>query len=404
MIFLTKTSFSGTTALTASILDSDRNVYVTGWAFSADFPTKNAMQPHLSDACCGADSFITKLDAAGNQLVFSTYFGGADGDDFGRGIAVDRNNHVYVTGYTNSFVFPTTNPIQPEIDGRIEHFNNNEQSYDGYLAKIDASGQFRVYSTYIGGPQNDAALGVAVDLQGVAYVTGWTESTQPIPVESPSPSPSPCPDPDASPTPTPEPTPLERFPITDNAFQKNPGGSGFTRDAYVLKVDPTGVEFIYSTFIGGAGYDEAWSVAVGVDRSTYITGYTDSGAPISGVNQPVPFQNEFPTTEHAFQPNNAGGFDAFLTRFNPDGSELVYSTYLGGQFNEGPGGDDQCSFFCGDRYDGGAVAVDILGRAYITGWTESTTVPFPGDGTEWPRNTCARQFSDERCIPARPWK
>ena len=360
-------------------LDSNRNVYVTGYTFSPDFPTRNAMQPHLSDAgcCLLGDSFITKLNAAGNELVFSTYFGGADGDDFGRGIAVDNNNHVYVTGYTDSFAFPTTNPIQGEIDGRTEHFHNEQENFDGYLAKIDASGQFRVYSTYIGGPGYDAALGVAVDANGVAYVTGWTESTQPIPEESPSPSPSPTPDPDASPTPTPEPTPLERFPITDNAFQKNPGGSGFTRDAFVTKVDPTGVEFIYSTFIGGAGHDEAWSVAVGADRGTYITGYTDSGTPLGGPNGPVPFQNEFPTTEHAFQPDNAGGFDAFLTRFSPDGSELVYSTYLGGQFNEGPGGDNECSFFCGDRYDGGAVAVDILGNAYITGWTESTIVPFP---------------------------
>ena len=93
-------------------LDADRNVYVTGWTYSADFPTRNAMQTHLADACCGADSFITKLNAAGDQLVFSTYFGGADGTDVGRGIAVDKNNNVYVVGYTNSFAFPTTNPIQ----------------------------------------------------------------------------------------------------------------------------------------------------------------------------------------------------------------------------------------------------------------------------------------------------
>ena len=357
-------------------IDADRNVYVTGYTFSRDFPVRNAMQHSQSDATCCiyGDSFITKLNAAGNQLVFSTYFGGADGDDFGRGIAVDSNNSVYVTGYTNSFAFPTTNPIQREIDGRTEHFNNHEQSFDGYLTKIDASGQFRVYSTYIGGPQNDLALGVAVDANGVAYVTGWTDSTQPVPEVSPSPSP----DPDASPTPTPEPTPLERFPITENAFQPNPGGGGQTRDAFVTKVDATGVEFIYSTFLGGAGTDEAWGIALGADRGTYVTGYTDSGAPIGGANGPAPFQNEFPTTEHAFQPDNGGGFDAFLTRFSPDGSELVYSTYLGGQFNEGPGGEE-CEFFCGPRYDGGAVAVDILGNAYITGWTESTIVPFPGD-------------------------
>ena len=122
-------------------LDADRNVYLTGWTYSVDFPTRNAMQPHLADAADGdADSFITKLNATGDQLVFSTYFGGADGTDVGRGIAVDKNNNVYVVGYTNSFAFPTTKPIQGEIDGRTAHFNSS-QYFDAYLAKIDASGQ-----------------------------------------------------------------------------------------------------------------------------------------------------------------------------------------------------------------------------------------------------------------------
>lgn len=338
-------------------LDADRNVYLTGWTYSVDFPTRNAMQPHLADAADGdADSFITKLNATGDQLVFSTYFGGADGTDVGRGIAVDKNNNVYVVDYTNSFAFPTTKPIQGEIDGRTAHFNSS-QYFDAYLAKIDASGQFRVYSTYIGGDLDDVAVGVKVDREGNAYVTGWTESTE-----------------TGSGTP---------FPTTSGAFQTNPGGTGFTRDAFVTKVDAAGTQFLYSTFLGGNGTDTAWGIALGTDGSAYVTGYTDSSdARSTSPNAPsgVTTQDNFPTTASAFQKQNNGGFDAFLTRLAPDGSTLLYSTYIGGDANEGDGSpDDICpgSLSCVDRVDGAAVAVDLLGNAYITGWTESTFVPAP---------------------------
>ena len=327
------------------------------------------------------DSFITKLNAAGNQLVFSTYFGGADGDDVGRGIAVDSHNNVYVTGYTDSFAFPTTKPIQPEIDGRTVHFNNGEQPLDAYLAKIDASGQFRVYSTYIGGPNNDVGYGVAVDQDGAAYVTGWTESTQPEDTGAPSGSPTPTPSPTATPTATP--IGFAHFPITEDAFQQNPGGSGNTRDAFVTKVDPTGSQYLYSTYLGGAGKDAATGIALGVDRSAFVTGYTNSGATSTLSAQiAVPGPDEFPTTANAFQSLNAGGYDAFLTRLSPDGSDLIYSTYIGGEADEGNSNNDdclQCNF--PRQLDGGAVAADILGNAYITGWTESTTVPAPSGGS-----------------------
>ena len=348
-------------------LDSDRNVYVTGWAYSPDFPTRNAMQTHLADACCGSDSFITKLNATGDQLVFSTYFGGADGTDVGRGIAVDKQNNVYVVGYTNSFAFPTTHPIQGEIDGRTSHFHNFSEQFDAYLAKIDASGQFRVYSTYIGGPSTDAAFGVAVDKEGSAYVTGSTSSTQQ----------EPTPDPSASPSSTPEATPAIHFPITDSAFQKDPGGDGNSFDAFVTKVNPAGTEYIYSTYLGGIGTDVAWGIALGTDRNAYVTGYTNSSSASLRPNQAVgPI--DFPTTANAFQQQNNGGFDAFLARLTTDGSDLVYSTLIGGTENEGNGVTECLS--CIDGIDGAAVAVDLVGNAYITGWTESTFVSVPGDG------------------------
>jgi hypothetical protein len=597
-------------------VDSARNVYVTGFTFSADFPTRNAMQSNLSDACCDrSDSFITKLNAAGNQLIFSTYFGGADGSDVGRGIAVDGGNNVYVTGYTNSHAFPTTHPIQREIDGRTTHSAYTDNYYDAYLAKIDASGQFRGYSTYIGGEKNDVGLGVAVDADGAAYVTGWTDSTLPLgpagtggvvgtlyaangasgnasnlyildpatgeatqtvgpigyavtglafdptspgmlygstsnagtsgnslitidpqtgigtlvgpygagiygmadiafnaqgnlfgwakntadntpdlysidkttgtatlvgdsgffsgqggglafessgtlylspggasdvlytvdpgtgqtsngPTLNGAPFPGgkinamkfgsdglygvnigPAqethlvrinvtngdvidigpsvdrldalafqPVPNGEPTPTPSPTPRTlNFPATEGAFQVSPGGEGNTRDAFVTKVSPDGSEYLFSTFLGGGGEDVGWGIALGSDRSAFVTGYTDSGERLMAAGdettQEPSTQEDFPTTPNAYQEENAGGYDAFLTRLTPNGSDLIYSTYIGGNRNEGEG-DEEC-LSCGPRLDGGAVAVDFANRAYITGWTESTFVPFT-DGIDEP--------------------
>ncbi len=96
------------------------------------------MQPRESEECCGYDRFITKLNADANQLIFSTYFGGVRGDDIGRGIAVDSNNNVHVVGYTSSYAFPTTNPIQPENNQKTVREADYDNIFDAYLAKIDA--------------------------------------------------------------------------------------------------------------------------------------------------------------------------------------------------------------------------------------------------------------------------
>ena len=356
-------------------VDPDGNVYVTGITSSRNFPTRDPMQPHISQADGDdddADSFITKLNAAGNQLVFSTYFGGMSGTDVGRGIAVDSSRNVYVAGYTDSYAFPTTNPIQPQIDGRSTKDSETPGNYDAYLAKIDASGQFRIYSTFLGGDQRDVALDVAVDGNGSAYVTGWTEST------FVAASPAPTPDPSA----TPEPSPVN-FPTSEGAFQETPAGNtGSVRDAFVTKVRMNTAgqpEIEYSTFLGGTDEDVGWGIATGADGTAYVTGYTESAA------TPTPDPSASPTpdpsatpvtgfpTRNAFQGENNGGYDAFLTRLNAAGSDLVYSTYLGGDQNEGDGGVECLD--CASGYDGGAVAIDYVGNAYITGWTESTFAP-----------------------------
>jgi PKD repeat protein len=140
-------------------VDSAGNAYVTGYTFSPDFPTANALQPLLGGP---ADAFVTKLNAAGSALVYSTYLGGS-GSDAGSGIAVDSAGDAYVTGWTSSSDFPTVNPIQ--FVGSL------------FVAKLNAAGAALVYSTYLGGSSDDSSLGPAVDSAGNAYVTGTTYSS-----------------------------------------------------------------------------------------------------------------------------------------------------------------------------------------------------------------------------------
>jgi PKD domain/Beta-propeller repeat len=145
-------------------VDSEGNAYVTGTSYSSDFPTVNAAQPALA---VSPDAFVTKLNAAGSALVYSTYLGGSVGDS-GYGIALDSAGNAYVTGTTDSYDFPTASALQPMLRG----------SWDAFVTKLNAAGSALVYSTYLGGSNTtDLGLGIAVDSAGNAYVTGITYSS-----------------------------------------------------------------------------------------------------------------------------------------------------------------------------------------------------------------------------------
>src|SRR5205814_8754446 len=137
------------------------------------------------------------------------------------------------------------------------------------------------------------------------------------------------------------------FPTTAGAFQTTFGGGVFgAGDAFVTKLNPTGSALVYSTYLGGSSSDAGSGIAVDAAGNAYVTGGTGS--------------TDFPTTIGAFQTTKGGGFrDAFVTKLNPTGSALVYSTYLGGS---------------GDDY-GYGIALDALGNAYVTGGTGSTDFP-----------------------------
>ncbi len=150
-------------------MDSSGNAYVAGRTTSSNFPTVNPIQATFAGG--GSDAFITKLNAAGSALVYSTYLGGGGGNGFDAafGIALDPAGNAYVTGPTLSTDFPTANPIQATFGGGTDG--------DAFVAKINAAGSALVYSTYLGGSGSDSPQHIAVDSSGNAYVTGSTDST-----------------------------------------------------------------------------------------------------------------------------------------------------------------------------------------------------------------------------------
>jgi beta-propeller repeat-containing protein len=232
-------------------------------------------------------------------LSYSTYLGGS-GNDVGSGIAVDSSGNAYVAGSTGSTNFPgaSSSTIQ----------SSNGGGGDAFVAKLNAAGSTLVYSTYLGGSGFDEGLGIAVDSSGNAYVTGLTQSTN--------------------------------FP-TANAFESALSG---VEDAFVAKLNATGSALVYSTYLGGSGFDVGYGIAADSSGNAYVTGVTGS--------------TNFPTA-NAFQSASGGGGDAFVTELNAAGSALVYSTYLGGNSSD----------------TGLGIAVDSSGNAYVTGTTFSANFP-----------------------------
>jgi uncharacterized repeat protein (TIGR01451 family) len=316
-------------------VDSAGNAYVAGATFSTDFPTVNPIQ----DVNHGNwDVFVTKLNAAGNTILFSTYLGGSQ-DDIGYSIALDPNNNIYVTGYTKSssadpYGFPTLNFIQ----------GNNNGLTDAFVTKINSNNPLSYtlhYSTYLGGWKNDIGYAITADSTGNAYITGSTES---YPVITP---------------------PHNGFPFTPLCFQPNFGGIA---DAFVTKLNANGL-LSYSSYLGGGDYDEGRGIAVDSASNAYVTGFTASN---NASSPPFP-------TEKPLQLDTNGGIDAFVTKINASGSSpLVYSTYLGGA-NE-------------DK--GFGIAVDSSGYAYVTGSTSSSSTSPPGFPLKNPLQTNNNGFND----------
>lgn len=357
----------GASTANAIAVDGSGSAYIVGTTTQSDFPTQDPFQPTFGS---GGDAFITKFSPSGSTLIYSTFLGGSDGAS-GAGIAVDAGGAVYVTGETSSTDFPTLNPVQAALGGP------EGSTINAFVTKFAPSGATLVYSTYYGGTAATRGTAIAVDAGGDAYVTGFTNGTL----------------------------------NTVNALQPASGGAS---DAFVAKLNPAGTAFIYATYLGGSESDFGTSIAVDSGGNAYVAGSTAS----ADFPTHAPFQGSYPSsgegsafvakinsggsalvystyfggsvyeianaiavdssgdayiagltsstnlpTKNPVQATNlaaaGGGSTGFITEFNPAGSALVYSTYLGGTSS------DQMT----------AIAVDAVGNTYVGGITSSVDFP-----------------------------
>ncbi len=281
-------------------VDNSGCTYVTGYVRSTDYPTSVGALDTTQQGVY--DAVVTKVHTGGSGLGYSTYLGGQS-TDRASGLAVDDSGYVFVTGTTNSWDFPTTN-------GAFDTTYNGSE--DVFVAKLDPSGSSLDYSTFIGGPEDDRSNGVAIDSMGQAFITGNTESAT--------------------------------FPTTAGVFDTTLDVQ-FDEDAFVTKLDAAGASLRYSTFIGGKYHEAGRAIAIDAAGHAYIIGDTISP--------------DYPTTAGALCPSYRGWRDAFVTKLDPLGASLSYSTYLGGS----------------DLDFGSAIAVDATGHAYIIGQTRSADFP-----------------------------
>jgi hypothetical protein len=344
-------------------VDAGQSVYVVGSTASSDFPVSSGLSGQTLYRGGASDAFVVKYNPAGNSIAFSTYLGGS-GADSATVVGVDTAGNIIVGGNTDSANFPTRNPLQPIIGGKHDAFLlkigtagliystflggfEDDQAFglaiqgenavvcgmtrstnfwasgglqpaymggitDGWVFKMDAVGQ-RIWSTYLGGGGDDAANDVAVDTAGNVYVTGSTSSLG--------------------------------FPTTAGAYQPViRGRSPFLADAFVTKIKgDDGKQFLYSTYLGGTAFDEGTGIAVHTDGTAYVTGDTESV--------------DFPTLNPLQGP--PGNRDVFVTKVNPAGTALLFSTYLAGSSVD----------------TAAAIGLDPIGNAYILGTTTSDNFP-----------------------------
>ncbi len=314
-VFVTKFSPSGNALIYSTFLggndideaygialDKTAAAYITGMTYSYDFPIQNAYQGTIKEC---PDAFVTKLTPAGNALAYSTYLGGAS-EDRGKAIAVDDTGAAYVTGWTGLYYFywppgndfPLKNPFQSVFGG----------GRDAFVVKFTPEGNDLVYSTYLGTGLADEGRAIAVDGRGCAYVGGYTCSRE-FPLKTP--------------------------------FQNIFRGYG---DAFLSKFSPEGNAVIYSTYLGGAGWDCIYDIALDKAGAAYVTGET--------------FSWNFPT-KNAYQKTNEGTLDGFVTKFNPAGNSIAFSTFIGGLWLD----------------QGGQIALDGSGAIYVIGKTGSLDFP-----------------------------
>lgn len=295
-------------------IDDRGSAYVTGLTVSRDFPTTPSAFDRDFDGAF--DTFVTKLSADGSRLEYSTYLPGSGNENTG-GITVDQHGSAYVTGGTDSSDFATT----------TNAYDRTNSYVDVFVTKLNPSGRGVDYSTFIGGAGPEVGKDVAVDESGRAFIAGTT-LFHPQWANEP-------------------------YPTTPGAFDTalKTEGPRFNDDAFVTKLSRDGSSLLYSTFLRGTADDRDPHLAVDPSGVAYVAGATTS--------------SDFPTTRDAYDPTYNGNTDLFLARLSRNGSELTYSTYLGGA------GDDGVEF----PLDPVGIAVDVRRDVYVGSRTNSADFP-----------------------------
>lgn len=260
-------------------------VFVGGYTNAANFPvTAGAIQTTVRG---GFDGFVFRLSATGDSLLYSTYLGGDGGyGDLILDIAVDALGYAFVTGRTESKSFPTTPGTFQTLPGAATC--SSPPCFDGFVARINPSGSALAYSTLVGGQNMDWMNAIEIDGEGNAYVAGISNSP---------------------------------FPTTPGVYQPFHAGSTFCggsacHDAILVKLDPVGSSLLFSTFLGGTLSDQASAIALDAQRNVVIAGLT--------LSTDLPVRNPA-------QASYGGGFmDGFVAKLNSDATDLIFSSYFGG--------------------------------------------------------------------------
>ena len=272
--------------------DAEGNMYVVGSAMSLDFPTTPGAFNRTAGTTHSGNGWVMKFDKRG-QLAWSTFFGGNQTGDQVNGVAVDDAGHVYIAGIARGQEFPTT-------EGAYDR--NFHAGGDAFVACLDETGSELIFSTFLGGSDYEFAESVAIDAAGAVWVMGVTSSPD--------------------------------FPTTPDAFD---GSFGGMYDVFLAELSPDGSQLLYSTYLGGSSIDSAHQMVLDDSGSIHIAGYTES--------------SDFPTTSGALSRTKNGLTDGFVTKFKPGGRTLDFSTYIGGDLNDWVNGLD----------------VGAAGAIYVTG-------------------------------------
>ncbi len=333
-------------------LGSDGSTYITGDTHSVDFySTTGVLQPSCAVGTSCRDAFVTKLNASGSQLIYSTYIGGPN-DDYAMGIATDSSGNAYITGAGSAGYPVTPNAYQPTPgvygDG------------DAFLSKLSADGTQLLYSTFLANSvYGSDGWDIAVNGSN-AYVVGHTH---------------------------------RGFIPTDNGYRRDiSGGFNVDNDGFVVEVNTQQAIEVYGSYIGGEdGFSYATGIALGIDPylnhlSMFVTGATTSN-PSTGQTNP------FPITPEVFQPHNKGGFDAFVTEFDPfryRDQSVTFSSLLGGTLDEGS-----------LELRRGGIAVDtddsgLVTNIYLVGSTNS--VDFPTTRNAYQHYKVGNQYNEDAYV------